>query len=471
MWLLASKAPFAGCWEWLNQNPTVLARVYREGSPFLTRSWQTGNKQVSNKKADMVKAGLLILSGNAATSLLLLARNLLVARLIPVSDYGVAATFAIAMAVVEMASSLGLQQQIVQAKDGDDPKFQAALQGFQVLRGVLAGIVLFALAGPLATFMGVGEVAWAYQILAVVPVLNALQHFDIHRLNRDMVFGPVVLTGAVPALVSLIVVWPLATALGDYRVMLWAIVVQAVLMTVFSHITAQRAYLLVWDAKVMRESLAFGWPLLINGILLFAVFQGDKVIVGRAMGMETLAIFAMGFTLTLTPTLVMAKSAQNFFLPQLRHGNPQAAQRCLQVALLNGVVLVVAVWALGGVLVDLVLGPKFAGLEPLLIGFALVQAVRVAKSGPAVVALASGDTRNAMWGNVVRVISLVPVAWVVSSGGGLHWVIALALLAELLGLVVVYALMMIRVQVMPPMPALVTWLVFGCGAIWLNGGI
>jgi hypothetical protein len=82
----------------------------------------------------MFRSALLILSGNAAASLLLLARNLIIARLIPVADYGVASTFAIAMAVVEMASALGLQQQIVQARNGEDPRFQSALQGFQVLR-------------------------------------------------------------------------------------------------------------------------------------------------------------------------------------------------------------------------------------------------------------------------------------------------------------------------------------------------
>ncbi|MBU0862361.1 MAG: oligosaccharide flippase family protein, partial [Alphaproteobacteria bacterium] len=127
----------------------------------------------------MFRSALLILSGNAAAALLLLARNLIVARMIPVADYGVAATFAIAMAVVEMASALGLQQQIVQARNGDDPRFQAALQGFQVLRGVLSGAVLFVSAGLIADALNVPKAAWAYRVMALVPVLNALVHFDI----------------------------------------------------------------------------------------------------------------------------------------------------------------------------------------------------------------------------------------------------------------------------------------------------
>ncbi len=37
----------------------------------------------------MFRSALLILSGNAVASLLLLTRNLIVARLIPVADYGI----------------------------------------------------------------------------------------------------------------------------------------------------------------------------------------------------------------------------------------------------------------------------------------------------------------------------------------------------------------------------------------------
>lgn len=391
----------------------------------------------------MFRSALLILSGNAAASLLLLARNLIVARLIPVEDYGIAATFAITMAVVEMMSQLGLQQQIVQAKDGDDPRLQSGLQGFQVLRGVSAGAVLFFAAGLIANFLNIPEVAWAYQVMALVPVLTALQHFDIHRLNRQMRFWPVVLTGAVPALISLATVWPLYLWLGDYRVMLWAIIIQMVLMTAVSHVVAERPYRLILDRAIMAGSLRFGWPLLVNGILMFGVFNGDKLIVGRVMGMETLAIFAMGFTLTLTPTLVMAKSAQNFFLPQLSktdQTNDAGSTRfqylsmtTLQVSLLNGSILIVAIALFGALLVQALLGDKYANLIPLLMPLAVLQALRVAKAGSAVVALSAGHTANAMQANLVRVATLPLVWYAVAQGAGLLSVIWIATVGEILG--------------------------------------
>lgn len=387
----------------------------------------------------MFRSALLILSGNAAASVLLLARNLIIARLITVEDYGIAATFAIAMAVVEMMSALGLQQQIIQAKDGDDPHFQAALQGFQLLRGVIAGAILFVSAGAIARFLNIPDVAWAYQVMALVPVFNALQHFDIHRLNRQMRFWPVVLTGAVPALLSLALVWPLYLYFGDYQVMLWAIIAQIALMMVVSHLVAERPYRLAFDPAIMKQSLIFGWPILINGVLMFGVFNGDKLIVGRLMGMETLAIFAMGITLTLTPTLVMAKSLNNFFLPQLSKLGGTSDPRfqklgtvTIEATLFMGLALVVGTVLVGQPLVYALLGEKYAALLPLLTGFAIMQALRVFKAGPAIVAMAVGQTDNAMYANIARIAAL-PVVWIVAqSTDALIWIIVVGIAAELL---------------------------------------
>lgn len=388
----------------------------------------------------MFRSALLILSGNATASLLLLARNLIIARLIPVADYGIAATFAIAMAVVEMMSALGLQQQIVQSKNGDDPRFQAALQGFQVLRGLIAATALFATAGPIAHFMEIPEVTWAFRMMALVPIFNALQHFDIHRLNRQMRFWPVIMTGVVPALISVLAVWPLSLWFGDYRVMLWAILVQTGLMMVVSHLVAERPYKLVFDTAIMGQSLKFGWPILINGILLFVVFNGDKILIGRELGMENLAIFAMGVTLTLTPTLVMAKSAQNFFLPQLSKIGDSSqtdfvklAAITVETTLLMGMVIVLAVALIGQQVVYLLLGEKYADLLPLLIWLALQQGVRVMKAGPAIVAMAVGQTDNAMLANIVRMLTLPLVWWIAATSGDLRQVIWVAIAGEVAG--------------------------------------
>lgn len=378
------------------------------------------------------------------------------------------------MAMVEMASAFGLQQQIVQSKDGDDPRFQAALQGFQVLRGVVAGIVLFLIAGPIARFLGIPEVIWAYQLLALVPMIKAFEHFDIHRLNRQMRFWPMVLTGAVPALLSLFMVWPLATWLGDWRVLLYAILAQMSLAAITSHLVAERPYRMVFDRAIMGRSLRFGWPILANSVLLFLVFQGDKLIVGRVLGMEALAIFAMGMTLTLTPSMVFAKSAQNFFLPQLSRLDrtmPDGNQRFQHIAMVScqahmlfTALFVCLIAFLGPVILYVLLGEKFSGVVPIFTMLTVLQGTRILKGGQSSVALADGQTENSMIANIPRILLLLVGYWAAVTYESITAVIMIAVFGEVSGFILASLLLWKRSKVgLESMirPTSATFLLFG----------
>lgn len=398
----------------------------------------------------MFRTALLILSGNATASLFLLARNLIVARLIPVEDYGIAATFAVVMAIVEMASTLGLQQQIVQSKDGDDLHFQAALHGFQVLRGVVSGIVLLLLADPIARLLGIPEVIWAYQLLALVPVIKAFEHFDIYRFNRQMRFWPLLLTGGVPALLSLLTVWPLAAWLGDWRVMLYSVLAQVGITAITSHLVAERSYRIVFDRAIMARSLRLGWPLLVNATLLFLVFQGDKLIVGRVLGMEALAIFAMGMTLTLAPTMVLTRSAQNFLLPQLsKHSRETSegearfqnlAMITIELHILTAAGFMFLIAILDRIIIITLLGEKYSELVDILITIAVIQSIRVLKAGPSVIAFSNGQSENAMISNIPRIFLLPLSFWIALRTNQLDFILLISLFGELIGLLIAFIL-------------------------------
>lgn len=394
----------------------------------------------------MLRSAVLILSGNLATSVLLFLRTLLVARLISVADYGIAATFAMVMAVVEMMSAIGLQQQIVQSKDGDDPHFQAALQGFQFLRGMVSALLLLLLAGWVAAFLRVPEAAWGYRALALVPLLTGLQHFDVIRFGRALRFWPGALAGVSLAVAALVLVLPLTVWFDDWRVMLFSIIGQTAVFVVATHLLAERPYRLVFDRKVMGRSFRFGWPLLINNMLLFAVFNGDRLIVGREMGMEQLAIYAMGLTLTLTPAMLLVKSAQSLLLPQLAamprdtvEGVAQfgvLAMAALQAGLAMGTFLILAIALFGDPVVEFLLGPRYEALKALLPWLAIMQAIWVFKTGPSVIALAAGRTENDMIANLVRVAAL-PLTWIVAlHSGNIMAIVAIAILAEALSVTV-----------------------------------
>jgi O-antigen/teichoic acid export membrane protein len=390
----------------------------------------------------MLKKAFLVVSGNAFGSALLLLRNLIIARLVTPHDYGIASTFAISMSIVEMLSYVGLNQLMVVDKDGDDDRFQRAMQGFQVMRGMLSSLILVLIAHPYASFLEIPELAWAYQVIALIPLVNGLQHFDMHRLKRHMNFRPFIATQSIPPLISVLLIWPIAMIYDDYRIMLVSLFVQAGSMVVLSHLMAERPYRLALDMALIRKAMVFGWPLLINGVLLFGVFNGERLIVGRELGMAQLAVFSMAITLTLTPTLVLGGAAQSLFLPKLTAAREDARSfnwfgvASVEGGLAIGLLLLLGTLLLGGPIVHLLLGAKYEAMLTILIPMAVMQALRVAKTGASTVALAKGRSGNSAVANIFRVISL-PVSWyAVVQTGSVYAVLAIAMVAEALGYIV-----------------------------------
>ena len=384
----------------------------------------------------MIKGGLILTTGNLAAALLSLLRNIIIARLISVEDFGIASTFAITMALVEMASSLSLDRLLVQARDGEAAHFLSTLHAVQAIRGLLGGMILIAAAGPIAALFGVPEVAWAYQALALVPLLRGLAHLDMFRRQRAMEFVPSVTVEAAAQLLATIAALPLALGLDDYRAMLCALLLQQFVFTAASHWVANRSYRWAWDADVLRRSFHFGWPLFLNGFLMFGIFYGDRIIVGSLIGMTELGWFSAAFLLTLAPTTVLAKTCQSLFLPQLSAARDDMAEFSrIYVLVFQSIVLCALILALGFALAGpavlvVLFGPDYEPAATILVWLAVMQALRVAKAGPAIAALARAETSNPLLANLPRVILLPFSALAVMSGGGILFVVGLGIIGE-----------------------------------------
>lgn len=426
----------------------------------------------------MFRSAFLILSGNTLASLLLLVRSVVIAHLISVSDFGVASTFALALSIIEMVSALGVQQQIVQHADGDDPRFQNTLHGVQGVRAIINSMLLFLLAGPIAGFFNVPDAAWAYRVMALVPLLTGLVHLDPHRMNRRMEYRHTLAISVISALVSVLAIWPLSHFFTDYSLMLYIVVIQSLTAFVLSHILAERPYRWAFDRAVIRESLRFGWPVILGAILLFLVFNGERLIIGRQLGMGALAVFSMAFSLVLTPTLVLEGSAQSFFLPQLsaarddRERFVHLSMATLQCFLMLGAVTLIGVALLGAPVVHLLLGPKYAAALPILTWLAILQGIRVTKAGSSAITLAQGHSETGMVSSLMRV-ALMPVAWYVTTlGGSLLEVIWIGCAGEIVGFIASLALARYRLKlalgpVLPALGAVVVML--GVGVLHAQG--
>lgn len=386
-----------------------------------------------------LKGGVFLTAGSVISSACVFVRNVIITHLISLSDYGIASTFGLAMTLLEMASNLAIDRLIVQARDGHASHLIASGHAFQVMRGAIGALVLFLTAGLAARLFGVPHVTWAFQVIALVPLIRSFSHLGTAIQQRDMRFGGSIWIDIGPQLIITLLAAPLALWLRDYRVMLVLILVQVTGSMIVSHVVAEQPYRFAWDRHHVHRMVRFGWPLLLNGVLMFAIFQGDEALIGASKGMENLAWYGVAFSLALAPSLLVLKVLAPFMMPLLarKQDNPAEFERrslltvqlCTLAGLLIGLVFVLA----GPALLIAVYGRKYAAGATVIGWFGIMQGARIVKSGPAIVAMARGETTNPLIANVVRCIGLVLAVAAVALHEGAIAVAVCGMVGEILG--------------------------------------
>ncbi|MBM7070208.1 oligosaccharide flippase family protein [Actibacterium sp. 188UL27-1] len=398
------------------------------------------------------RGAAVLISGQAGGFILRFVRNILVARLLTVEDYGIASTFVVAMSLVQMSTNLNFRTLLIQSRDGDDPDFMAAIQGLNVLRGFAIGAILFLTAAPIARLMGQPELIWPYQMVAILPIIGAFGHTDVERLHRTMRFGATVIQNLSALSMSLLLLWPLALWLGDFRVMLGLYVVEQITRTGISHVIAERRYRLVWDKDVAIQGLRFGWPLLLAGALLFATQQGDRIIVANQFGAHMLGLFSAAVNLTMPLALLLAGLSRTFFLPLLSKAQDapalfaDRAAFAMQATLCAGLLGVVGFGILGPPVLLVIFGEKYTEALPMVGMIGTIFALAIPRAGLTTVAIAKGHTINMLITNSVRISFLPLVVWVAITTQSVLMLLTVSLMAEMTALFVAFLLLQFQTR-------------------------
>ena len=325
----------------------------------------------------ILRGGAALSAGQLVSQACSFVRSVILGRLISPTNFGIAATFAMTFWLLDMISNLAADTLLIQSKEGDEPSFENTAHLWQAGRGVANALVLFAVAGPASRLFGDPQAKWAFQVLAVVPLISGFTHYDKSRVQREMKFGPAVLVDISSSVFVTLAALPLAWWLRDYSAMLCVLVLQSAVTVVASHLVAKRRYGWAWDRRHAKQILAFGWPLIINGFLMFLIFEGDRFVIGaanRLFGRTTysladLGVYSIAFGLTMAPTMLMIKITSSLFLPvlskvqDLRAKFNQRYFSCSQALALMATVISIPFIVAGGWIVTLVYGQKYATIN------------------------------------------------------------------------------------------------------------
>jgi O-antigen/teichoic acid export membrane protein len=424
--------------------------------------------------SEAVKLG----TGQIVTQLCSFVRSVILARLISPENFGIAATFAMTYALMEMVSNVSAQTLLVQAPDGDNPSFQGTGHLVIACRGMLSAAVLLVLASPVSLLFGVPQARWAFYWIAAIPLLRGFAHLDLSRFQRNMRFTPQIAVDSISSLLVTVLAWPLAAWLRNYAAMLWLLLLQAAFYAIGSHVVAERPYVWTRRRDYVRRFLVFGWPLLINGLLMYGILQGDRFVIGvsgRVFPQSTftltdLGIYSVAFAVTMAPSTLFTNIANSLFLPVLARAQAAPEQfvrrymACAQILAFAAAVIAIPFIVAGHWIVPLVYGPKYSAAGAFIGWLGAMWGTRVFRTAPTQAALALGDSRNSMIANTARTTALIGVLIAAATGSGLIWIAICGFSGEVLATTVCIWRLWARHHVAPGL-SLAPFAVSGMGMV------
>jgi O-antigen/teichoic acid export membrane protein len=215
--------------------------------------------------------------------------------------------------------------------------------------------------------------------------------------------------------------------------MLTSVLVQVAVMVGLSYYVAKMPYRVSFARAQLAALFQFGWPLVLNGLILVAAMQGDRALVGAVFGPEVLAVYATAAILAGAPLQLVMRTVGIMMLPVLGplRGQPLFKTRyehfgaAIALAVLA---LMIPIALLGGFIIPIVFGTAYRPDPMVIAGLAAAGGVSLMRAWTNVAALAVGNSKATLYTNCVRLSGLLLAAIGVLADGGLV-AVAVALFA------------------------------------------
>jgi O-antigen/teichoic acid export membrane protein len=432
-------------------------------------------------KKRAVKGTLFLSAGRGMERGLQFLRNIIVARIVSPEDFGIAALFVMTVSFLETMSNLAVDTLLIQSPEGDKPRFQQTSQLIIAFRGLVLAVFLFLLARPVSILFDIPNATWAFRTLAAVPLIRGLVNQDLSRFQKQLNFKPRIITDVSSQALSTLVAFPMAVWLGDYSAILYLIIIQTLAKTIGSHLMAERSYTWGWEPVHAREIISFGWPLLINGVLLFLIMQGDRLVIGAAdfiFTRETYSKTILGFYSAAFVLSTIADEAIWSVISPVLFPLLSKSQNCktrfliiyqflLQVIIFISMPLGIFFILMGGWLMNFVYGQAYLAAEPLIVWLGAAQSVRLVRRTSILTALSRGDSGIPPISSAFRALSFVLCFVFAARGEDIVWIAASSLFGELIALAVSIGLLKSRFDI--PMEIFTKSFVFPAAGLCLSG--
>ncbi|MEC4819944.1 MAG: oligosaccharide flippase family protein, partial [Scytonema sp. PMC 1069.18] len=273
---------------------------------------------MTSLKKVAIRGAVWTIAGFGAIQILRFVNNLILTRLLVPEYFGLMALVITFRVALELFSDVGLGQNIVNSKRGDEPSFLNTAWTIQVIRGFAIFILCIPLSFPIANFYNDQRLLWLVPIVLLSSALDGFSSTSIHTLHRRMELGKYAIyevmlqTSYLCTLIFLVWLYPT----------IWTLAIGTVILIVYKVVSS---YWLIpgysnrfeWDKDAVKEILSFGKWMFVSSALMFVADQVDRLVLAKIFSFQILGVYTVAYTLASIPKEIVRQLSHRVIFPTI----------------------------------------------------------------------------------------------------------------------------------------------------------
>ncbi len=369
-----------------------------------------------------------------------LLRTVILAHLLAPSDFGVFGITLLALGAIEVLSHSGFNEALIQTRDAPEPYLDTAFT-VQLARGALVALVIIVSAPWVAGFFGEPHAVAIFRLVGLSSLVSGLANPATILFRRDLDFGREVGLQAGETLTELVVAVGVALVAPTAWALALGMFARAAARALISYRIHPFRPHLRFDPARFRELFRFGRVVLLQGVVLFLLTQGDDVFVGKALGAAPLAFYRMAYrfsNLSTTEIGVVVFSVAFPALSSLQHDRARlgrAMLRTLQLTSLASLPLAAGIFVLAPEFTMAVFGQKWMPMVAPMQVLALYGALHSLEAAMGPAYLATARLRSYLSVSLIQLLVMAATMYPLSMRWGIQGTAVSTTLAIALSLV------------------------------------
>ena len=274
---------------------------------------------MTSLKTRAIRGAIWTTAAFGAKYILRFGNNLVLTRLLQPEFFGLMALVTTFRMGLELFSDIGISQNIVNSKRGDDPVFLNTAWTLQAMRGVIIWLICVVfITFPASYFYDDKRLLVLIPISVMYSAFEGFSSTSIHTLHRRMELGKLSLY----ELALQISFFATLIVLVYFYPTIWSLAIGGAIAGIYKAVSSfwlipGYTNKFTWEKEAVKEILSFGkWMFAASG-LMFAAEQADRLVLAKLLSFQVLGIYTVAYTLASIPKEVIRQLSNKVIFPTI----------------------------------------------------------------------------------------------------------------------------------------------------------